>query len=222
MYGPVDIDSVDKEAFATKDFLCVPALPVCDRLWRGEDRDLLLDAFGQPGQALLEHCYERIVLPGEGMEYKYSEEFSAKRQVWTQELLKRARVYALLGGIIYHSFSIGLPFVVFWWVPMLFRDTPWWYSVAQLILIILVTSCFYLLPAAESKRLQEKVYGIPPSKLDRHTLLSGLAGAACVGLLAYVVFGHGWSEWQWIFPVLISLACLRAIFWLVNTHRALR
>ena len=42
-YGPVYIDREDEKSLTTHDLLCVPALPVCVALWRGQERRLLRD-----------------------------------------------------------------------------------------------------------------------------------------------------------------------------------
>jgi hypothetical protein len=209
VYGKVHtIPSEPSPDDEIRELLGVPDLPVCERIWRGAGFRPTQDMFPQYYD---EHYYERVVPPGGHVEYRYCEDISARYRALKQEEKQEERACARWASR-YLFLTAGAPFAAFSWAPMLVFDTPVGYRVAQLILILLAASCLGLLPAACLKCHEDEDNGIPLARLNRVARLALLATVACIALLVCMVVGHRWSGWQWIFPVLTGLACLRVLY----------
>ncbi len=191
-----------------RELLGVPDLPVCERIWRGAGFRPTELTFARYHD---EHYYEHVVLPGGSVEYHYCQDVSARYRALKQDEKEEERACARWASR-YLFLTVAGSFAAFSWAPMLVFDTLLGYRVAQLILILVAASCLGLLPAACLRCHEDMENGIPLARLNRVARLALLAAAACIALLVCMVIGHRWSGWQWIFPVLTGLACLRVIY----------
>ncbi|HZU39126.1 MAG TPA: hypothetical protein VFA18_24585 [Gemmataceae bacterium] len=186
-----------------QELLRVPDGPVCERILRGTGF--------RPTEGQFDHFYERVMLQDGNVEYRYRADVSVWHVGLTQEMRQGSREHARCLGR-YFFLSVGLPFAAFSGAPMLLFDTPVGYRVAQILLILLVTTCLGVLPAACNKCHEDEDQGIPLPRFNRVAQLALLALVGCLALFVCMVVGHRWSGWQWLFPVLTGLACLRVLY----------